>query len=197
MPGFFPKDAKILVVAQNPGQLSKRASGWDDNSYAEEEQWRRFQQGYARGLMEAPMGQWLKQGFSEETVWALTNIIKCRTPDNSLPTHEEVYNCREWLEDQIRLIDPWAILSLGNLAHSWFFDQTHQKDPFITTDRIRNKILYMSRDYYNGLYMTMYHPAYEKYRHTDRTIAAMKKLEFVVDNEKAYRSIMSMSSSRI
>lgn len=187
MPGFFPKDAKILVIGMNPGQLHKRQSGWDDSSYSESEQWSHFQQGYAKGLFEAPIGKYLKEGLQGGVPWAFTNIVKCRTPDNKPPTFEEIANCRPWLEKQISEIDPWAIITLGNVAHAWFFD----KDALVSSDRVNKRPRFMERSYWRGIYMMLYHPSYMQYQMDKKTKLAFQGIELIVSNRKLYQDFLN------
>lgn len=44
------------------------------------------------------------------------NIIKCRPPNNRDPLNTEQENCKDWLEEQIRLIQPKIIVCLGRIA---------------------------------------------------------------------------------
>lgn len=46
----------------------------------------------------------------------ITNVVKCRPPGNRLPNPDEVKACRNYLEAQIRLINPSIIVCLGALA---------------------------------------------------------------------------------
>ncbi|MFW0860589.1 MAG: uracil-DNA glycosylase [Dethiobacter sp.] len=46
----------------------------------------------------------------------LTNVIKCRPPENRKPHPEEVAACRGHLQQQIELISPAIIVCLGSLA---------------------------------------------------------------------------------
>jgi len=43
----------------------------------------------------------------------ISNINKCRPPDNRVPTTEEVAACKPYLLEQIRLVDPKIILFTG------------------------------------------------------------------------------------
>jgi uracil-DNA glycosylase len=51
----------------------------------------------------------------EENVF-ITNIVKCRPPNNRDPKPEEISACRPYLRRQIALIRPKAILTLGRFA---------------------------------------------------------------------------------
>ena len=54
-------------------------------------------------------------GFSRSDVY-IANIIKCRPPDNRYPEDDEVEQCIPFLKQQIAVIKPKIIVSLGNLA---------------------------------------------------------------------------------
>jgi len=54
-------------------------------------------------------------GRKREDVW-IGNIIKCRPPENRNPERDEVEACRPFLEEQIRLISPKVIVTLGTFA---------------------------------------------------------------------------------
>jgi len=57
-------------------------------------------------------------GLSREEVY-ITNVIKCRPPGNRDPAKEEVEACRPYLEKQLKLMRPKAIVALGRHAASW------------------------------------------------------------------------------
>jgi len=46
----------------------------------------------------------------------ITNIVRCRPPENREPTPEEAAKCRPFLERQIELIQPRIILAVGRIA---------------------------------------------------------------------------------
>jgi len=46
----------------------------------------------------------------------IANVLKCRPPGNRDPAPSEIEACRPWLEEQIRLIEPRVIATLGNFA---------------------------------------------------------------------------------
>jgi DNA polymerase len=54
-------------------------------------------------------------GRTRDDVW-ICNVIKCRPPNNRDPEPDEVEACRPFLEEQIRLISPRAIVTLGTFA---------------------------------------------------------------------------------
>lgn len=54
-------------------------------------------------------------GFAREDVF-ITNVLKCRPPDNADPLPHQVAACEPYLEAQIQLIHPAVILTLGRHA---------------------------------------------------------------------------------
>jgi DNA polymerase len=56
-----------------------------------------------------------KNGITRESVY-ITNVVKCRPPNNRVPTESEQSLCKEYLEKEIQLINPKIICILGNTA---------------------------------------------------------------------------------
>lgn len=54
-------------------------------------------------------------GIEREDVF-IANTLKCRPPGNRDPLPSEIETCRPWLEEQIRLIEPRVLATLGNFA---------------------------------------------------------------------------------
>lgn len=46
----------------------------------------------------------------------ICNILRCRPPGNRNPSTEEAVNCREFLDSQIRIVDPDYIVCWGSVA---------------------------------------------------------------------------------
>jgi DNA polymerase len=46
----------------------------------------------------------------------IANVLKCRPPGNRDPMPDEIESCKPWLKEQIDLIDPRVISTLGNFA---------------------------------------------------------------------------------
>ncbi|RMD89873.1 MAG: uracil-DNA glycosylase [Calditrichaeota bacterium] len=59
-------------------------------------------------------------GLTREDIY-ITNIVKCRPPENRDPKNFEIKACRPYLEQQIQLINPKIIVTLGRHALDWFF----------------------------------------------------------------------------
>jgi DNA polymerase len=65
-------------------------------------------------------GQLLNQllegiGMSRDDVW-ISNVVRCRPPGNRDPQPAEVDACRPYTDQQIELIEPRVIATLGNFA---------------------------------------------------------------------------------
>jgi DNA polymerase len=54
-------------------------------------------------------------GLRRDQVY-IGNVIKCRPPGNRDPQPEEIEACKPWLAEQIDLIDPLVICTLGNFS---------------------------------------------------------------------------------
>lgn len=54
-------------------------------------------------------------GLNRSEVY-IANVLKCRPPGNRDPLPEEMEQCTPFLEEQVRLIDPEIIATLGNFA---------------------------------------------------------------------------------
>ena len=60
-------------------------------------------------------------GITREKVY-IANIVKCRPPDNRDPDDDEMAACRGYLEQQITLVDPVVIITLGRVASQTLLD---------------------------------------------------------------------------
>tara|TARA_Y100000310_G_C20682149_1_gene816626 strand:+ start:165 stop:737 length:573 start_codon:yes stop_codon:yes gene_type:complete len=58
-------------------------------------------------------------GLSLENIY-ITNILKCRPPENRDPTQEEIKAHTPWLIKQIKEMQPKVVCSLGNYATKFF-----------------------------------------------------------------------------
>ena len=60
-------------------------------------------------------------GLTREQCY-IANVVKCRPPDNRDPKPEEVAACRPWLDQQLNLIAPRVIVTLGNFSSKLLLD---------------------------------------------------------------------------
>jgi len=88
-------------------------------------------------------------GFNRREHVFISNIIKCRPPDNRVPAPAEAEICMPWLMNQIKIIDPKIIILLGATALKYMAGPEYR----ITRDRGQWISL-------NGITaMPVYHPA--------------------------------------
>lgn len=81
----------------------------------------------------------------------ICNIVKCRPPQNRVPTKEEQESCRLYLESQIEFVNPKLILLAGATAVQAVLQV---KDPI---SRIRGKWFPYKN---NAKVMPIFHPSY-------------------------------------
>ena len=55
-------------------------------------------------------------GISRDSVY-ITNVVKCRPPNNRFPSQNEIDSCRTHLESEIRIIKPKIVCIMGNAAY--------------------------------------------------------------------------------
>lgn len=132
--GMGDVDADILIIGEAPG-------------YYEDQQGEPFV-GRAGQLLNAMLAS---IGLSRESVY-ITNILKCRPPDNRDPLPEEVRQCSQYLDQQIDWIQPTLILALGR----------HAAHYLLQTDQSMSKLRGQQHVYRdtNIPVLVTYHPAY-------------------------------------
>ncbi|HEX3946930.1 MAG TPA: uracil-DNA glycosylase, partial [Acidimicrobiales bacterium] len=62
-------------------------------------------------------------GFDRSRCY-IANVVKCRPPNNRDPRPEEIAACRPYLEEQLQLIAPRVVVTLGNFATRLLLDTT-------------------------------------------------------------------------
>jgi DNA polymerase len=92
-------DADLVVIGEGPGQ-------------SEDESGAPFV-GRSGQLLVSLLHDEL--GLSRDEVY-ITNIVKCRPPQNRDPASEEIEACRPFLAGQMALLDPIVVVTLGNVA---------------------------------------------------------------------------------
>lgn len=81
----------------------------------------------------------------------ITNVVKCRPPNNRVPNSMEIQTCSHYLIAQIQLINPRMIVPLGSTAASFFLG----KEESIT--KIRGKQIIWKGEI---IIFPMFHPSY-------------------------------------
>jgi DNA polymerase len=104
VPGEGPIHAEIMFIGEGPGAR-------------EDEQGRPFV-----GASGKFLDQLLEQaGVTRADVW-ITNVVKCRPPGNRDPLPDEVEICTSnYLQHQIKLVNPSIIVTLGRFSMGLFF----------------------------------------------------------------------------
>lgn len=92
-------EAKIMFVGEAPGET--------------EDNFGRPFVGKSGELLTAMIENVLE--LKRENVY-ITNIVKCRPPNNATPTIEEANTCLPFLKKQIEIIRPKIIVALGSVA---------------------------------------------------------------------------------
>src|SRR5512135_1154840 len=106
VPGEGPEDAAIMFIGEAPG-------------FHEDRQGRPFV---------GAAGQYLDEllaliGMDRNKVY-ITNVVKCRPPQNRDPQPHEMEACRPYLDCQIELIKPKVIITISRFAMArWFPDK--------------------------------------------------------------------------
>jgi DNA polymerase len=78
------------------------------------------------------------------------NIVKCRPPNNRVPTIEEAETCKPFLLQQIEIIDPEILVCLGKTAFMYLLNEN------MPISKVRGQIF----DYKGRKVIPTYHPSY-------------------------------------
>lgn len=106
VPGVGPEDAEIMFIGEAPG--------------ANEDKTGRPFSGKSGEYLDRILHQ---NGIDRSKIF-ITNIVKCRPPNNRDPEAAEIAQCRDFLQQQIDAIDPKLIVSIGAPATRWFRPKT-------------------------------------------------------------------------
>ena len=120
-------------------------------------------------------------GFRREEVY-ITNIVKCRPPNNRNPEPDEIAACEPFLLQQLECIQPQIICALGKFAA-----QTLLKTD-IPISRLRGQF----RDYHGIKLMPTYHPAYLLRNPGDKRLV-WEDMQLV---QKAYHAVVHHEEER-
>jgi len=103
VPGEGSPHAKILFIGEGPG-------------FHEDQQGRPFV---------GPAGQFLDELLGsiqlKRSDVFITNVVKCRPPNNRDPLPEEIQACNDYLDRQIVALRPQVIVTLGRYSMTKFF----------------------------------------------------------------------------
>jgi uracil-DNA glycosylase family 4 len=130
VPGSGPASATIMFIGEAPG-------------FHEDQQGLPFV---------GASGKYLEQLLADvnlhrEDVF-ITNVVKCRPPENREPLQPELDACADYLNRQIELIDPKIVITLGRFSMAKYFP-----------DGRISKIHGQAKRMGGRIYYPMYHPA--------------------------------------
>jgi uracil-DNA glycosylase family 4 len=124
-------DADLMFIGEGPG-------------FHEDKQGLPFV-GAAGQLLNRLLGE---IGLRREDVY-ICNVVKCRPPGNRDPLPDEIEACKPYLVDQIRLVDPRVIVTLGNFATRFILERP------TAISRVRGQI----HPWQGRLVIPTFHPA--------------------------------------
>lgn len=130
VPGEGPANAAIMFIGEGPG-------------FNEDKQGRPFVGAAGKFLEELLHGI----GFKREDVF-ITNVVKCRPPNNRDPEPEELAACQDYLDRQVELIDPKVIVTLGRFSMYRYFPGASITKIHGQAQRVGNRLI-----------VPMFHPA--------------------------------------
>ena len=130
VPGEGSRSADIMFIGEGPGFYEDR----DGRPFV------------------GPAGQLLDEmlasiGLARGDVY-ITNMVKCRPPNNRDPLPGETSACRPYLDQQLEMVSPRVVVTLGRHSFSKFF-------PGESISRARGK----PRKWKHFTVYPMYHPA--------------------------------------
>jgi len=130
VPGDGPANATLMFIGEAPG-------------FHEDQQGIPFVGAAGKFLNELLA----KAGIDRNIVY-ITNVIKCRPPGNREPLIEEVAVCTPYLDQQIEIINPQVIITLGR----------HSMNRAFPDEKI-SVVHGQPRKVNDRVYFPMYHPA--------------------------------------
>ncbi len=130
VPGEGPDDAQVVFIGEAPGAR-------------EDEQGQPFVGRSGKLLDQLLTGI----GLVRADVF-ITNVVKCRPPDNRSPRKEEIAACRPFLDRQLALIKPRLAITLGRFSLAQFVPDVRISEIHGQAQRLDNLVLY-----------PVYHPA--------------------------------------
>jgi len=140
VPGDGSLDASILLVGEAPG-------------YWEDAKGRPFV-GAAGKLLDTLLAE---INLSRSMVY-ITNVVKCRPPENRDPLSVEVETCTPYLNRQIRIIKPEIIVTLGRHATSYVLSEAGLKE-VVGITKLRGKLYSVKPFGLSVSVLPTFHPA--------------------------------------
>jgi len=136
VPGEGDPDTEVVFVGEGPG-------------FNEDRDGRPFV-GRAGGMLVRLLGS---VGWQRDDVF-ITNVVKCRPPDNRDPQPDEIAACAPYLARQLAVLDPAVVVTLGRFSMATFMPDARIGQVHGTT-----AVVDPATGARNALAFAMYHPA--------------------------------------
>ncbi len=136
VPGEGDPDTEVVFVGEGPGMNEDREG-------------RPFV-GRAGGLLVQLLGS---IGWQRDDVY-ITNVVKCRPPDNRDPQPDEIAACAPYLRRQLEALDPAVVVTLGRYSMGTFMPGARIGQVHGTTAAVDPEL-----GPTRALAFAMYHPA--------------------------------------
>ena len=163
VPGEGPVNARLLFIGEGPG-------------FNENEMGRPFV-GQAGKFLDELLDF---AGFKREEVF-ITNVVKCRPPENRDPLPDELNACAAYLDRQIEAINPDVIVTLGRFSMAKFLPNARISDVHGKPAWVKDRLI-----------VPMYHPAAALHQPSlkNSVIADFKSLPDVITEGQNKKQVM-------
>ena len=111
-------------------------------------------------------------GLERESIY-ITNIVKDRPPENRDPTAEEISVYGPFLDEQIEIIKPKIIVTLGRYAMGYIMKKFNKEDALEPIGKAHGKAYDAQASYGAIKIVTLYHPCVAVYN--PRNLPNLKK----------------------
>ena len=133
-----PETASIVLIGEAPGEMEDMSG----TPFV----------GRAGQLLDEFLAE---AGISRENDLYIINTVKCRPPENRVPTDEEKSACEKFLHAQIDIMNPKVILFCGATALKSFW-----ADPKVQISKIRGNWFNVTINNKEYRAMAIFHPSY-------------------------------------
>lgn len=164
VPGEGPANAEVLFIGEGPG-------------FYENEQGRPFV-GQAGKFLDELLAT---AGYNRGSVF-ITNVVKCRPPENRDPELDELTACSIYLDRQIDTIDPHVIVTLGRISMAKFLPAARISSVHGHAFKVNGRLV-----------VPMYHPAAALHQPSLKStlIADFAALKKVIDEAKQVKAAIT------
>jgi DNA polymerase len=167
VPGEGPLNARVMLIGEAPGAT-------------EDEEGRPFV-GAAGQLLTKLLNN---VGIRREDVF-ITNVVKCRPPNNRDPEPDEIETCRPYLVTQILMIKPQIIVCLGRHSAREVLTMAGYPEKLVSNiSSIRGKVFNVRIGDVNAKVLPTYHPAAALYNPRLRSVIEddLRKVKELLNN---------------